>query len=149
MARDPNQRFRNVAELAEALSPLDVVSPESDAERIRRRLDAAEDAHEVSELRAIPLRRGAPLDVNDTIVNRPAGPSRLRRAVTLLVAVLMLVPIVMLLPAVARSPELAPARAWSLAAMGRAQASYQQLRARAHELWMKEPDDSSRPGQRP
>jgi hypothetical protein len=66
-----------------------------------------------------------------------------------LVALLVLVPIVMLLPAVARSPELAPARAWSAATLVRAQASFEKLRARAHELWMKEADDRSRPGQRP
>lgn len=149
MQRDPNLRFRDVAELAEALSPLDVVHPESDAERIRRRLDATEDVHlEVSELRAIPLNRSVS-DANDTVVERLRGPSRLRRFVTLLVAVLMLVPIVMLLPAVARSPQFAPARAWSLGAIERAQSSYEKLRARAHELWMKEADDSSRPGQRP
>jgi len=147
MERDPDRRFANVAELAEALSPLDVVNPESEAERIRRRLDLAEEmTSEVSELRVVPLRQ-AP-ETHDTIVDRNK-PSRLRRYLSLLVALLMFVPIVMLLPPVVRSPQFAPVRAWSMATLARAEASWQTLRARAHELLMKEPNDSSRPGQQP
>lgn len=146
MAREPENRFANVAELAEALSPLDTWSPESDAERIRRRLDAADDATgEVSELRPLPLRRMASVDVTFP----PKGPSRARRFASLFVALLLLVPVVLLLPAVMRSPTLQPARVWTTTAVERAEASFQKLRARAHELWMKEADNSSRPGQAP
>lgn len=147
MERDPARRFANVAELAEALSPLDVVSHESDAERIRRRLDAAEEARsEVSELRAVPLRRV--IEDHDTVALR-RGPSRGRRVLSLLLALLLLVPIVLLLPAVSRSPELLPARAWAEKALVRVQETYHDVRARARELLMNEPDESSRPGQRP
>ncbi|HYP90077.1 MAG TPA: hypothetical protein VEQ59_18030, partial [Polyangiaceae bacterium] len=146
MARDPSQRFANVAELAEALSPLDAWNPQSDAERIRRRLDAAhDDGREISELRpAASGRRGT----NGAVAPLP-GPSRARRFFTVLVACLVLVPILLLLPAVARAPGLAPARAFTAQAVYSTQQAWQKLRQRAHELWMKEADDSSRPGQRP
>ncbi|HYQ28229.1 MAG TPA: serine/threonine-protein kinase, partial [Polyangiaceae bacterium] len=136
MARDPAQRFANVAELAEALSPLDVWNPESDAERIRRRLEGAADdgAHEVSELRPLPLRRRAS---NGQVQGAPLpGPSRARRFATLLVACAVLVPIFLLLPAVARAPAMAPARAFTAQAVERTQTAWQKLRQRAHELWM-------------
>lgn len=139
MAREPDRRFANVAELAEALAPLDDWSPESDAERIRRRLEAAEESP-VSETR--PQSRQLPSV--DIVVTEPVPlPRRGRRLASLLLATAVLVPFVALLPRVAEAPQLAPARAWSARALEQSQAAYSKVRDRARELWMK--DRSSEP----
>jgi serine/threonine-protein kinase len=150
MDRDPARRFPNVAELAEALSPLDVWNPETDAARIRRRLDAADDPQlEISELRRVAFHPAKTdgIDVDVTIAD--AQPSRRRRFVSLLVAALLILPILLLLPAVARAPALQPARAWSSQAVERTQAVWSKVRARAHELWMKEAGGEPQPSPAP
>ncbi len=146
MERDPERRFANVAELAEALSPLDDWSPESDAERIRRRLDAAEESP-VSETRPQQSRQ---LPSTEVVITEPvpARPRRNRRRIaSFLLAAAVLIPAVALLPRVARAPELAPARAWSMRALEESQATYVKVRDRARELWMKEPGGAPPPGQ--
>ena len=148
MERDPNRRFANVAELAEALSPLDDWNPESEAERIRRRLDAGE--HQpISETRPQVAHRqlssSAQLSVEEP--RRAHKPGRLRRIVSLMVAIMIMVPIVALLPRVARAPELAPARAWSAEALEQSRTAWFKVRDRARELWLKEPGGSTPPGQ--
>jgi serine/threonine-protein kinase len=147
MQRDPSRRFANVAELADALAPLDDWSPESDAERIRRRLDAADEAP-VSATR--PQRRDEALSSCDVVVTPSMGtrPRRnVRRVASLVIAAAILVPVIALLPRVAQAPELAPARAWSAQAWEQSQAAYFKARDRARELWMKEPGGSPPPGQ--
>jgi serine/threonine protein kinase len=135
MAREPEHRFADVAELAEALAPLDVWSPASDAEQIRRRLDAAEDSP-VSETRPQHSRELPSIDVvvTEPVTAPPPRRSR-RRMASLVLAAAVLVPVVALLPRVAQAPELAPARAWSARAMEESQATYVRVRDRARELW--------------
>lgn len=144
MQRDPARRFANVAELADALAPLDDRSPESDAERIRRRLDAAEESP-VSETRPQPSRRMASMDI--VVTPEPPPRRNRRRIASLVLAAAVMVPVVALLPTVAEAPELAPARAWSSRAFEQSQAAYFKVRDRARELWMKEPGGSQPPGQ--
>jgi eukaryotic-like serine/threonine-protein kinase len=141
MERDPSRRFPNVAELAEALTPLDDWAPASDAARIRRQLDAADD-ETVTSLQLVPNRSLSSADLNLTPVRavRPAG--RHRRMVSLVAAALVFVPVIALLPRVADAPELAPARAWSAYAVTEAKSAWQAARLRAHQLWMKEPGAS-------
>jgi serine/threonine-protein kinase len=146
MAREPERRFANVAELAEALAPLDDWSPESDAERIRRRLATKEESP-VSQTRPQQARQLPSVDV---VVTDPGvvPPRRSRRRLaSLLLAAVLLVPVIALLPRVAQAPELAPARAWSMRALQQSQAAYHHVRDRAKELWMKEPGGSPPPGQ--
>ncbi len=159
MQRDPERRFNNVAELADALAPLDDWSPQSDAERIRRRLDAGEESP-ISELRPQQA-RPKPSPSNDIHISvqepqrvvsieepKPArAPGRGRRIASLALAAAVMVPVVALLPRVAQAPELAPARAWSMQAVEQSQAAYFKLRDRAKELWMKEPGGTAPPGQ--
>lgn len=147
MQRDPAERFTNVAELAAALAPLDDWSPESDAERIRRRLDAAEEGP-ISATRPQRSRELPSVDVPVTATT--PGPRRSRRrAASLLVAAAILVPVIALLPRVAQAPEMAPARAWSAHAWEQSQAAYFKARDRARELWMKEPGGTPPPPGQP
>ena len=129
--------------------PLDVWNPESDAERIRRRLDAGDDVPlEISELRRVPLHLpSGDVDISVTIAD--AGPHRRRRFVSLLLAALVVIPIILLLPAVARAPAMQPARAWSTHALERTQAAWTNIKVRAHQLWMKEADGNPPPGPKP
>jgi serine/threonine protein kinase len=148
MERDPARRFSNVAELAEALTPLDDSSPPSDADRIRHQLDAG-DVAPISDVRP---RRSSAMPVE--LARRKRAPRdlfqrRRRQRLSLLVAALTLLPILALLPSVARAPELAPARAWSARALERTQATYDKVRARARELWMREPAGKPLPGEQP
>ncbi|RYZ08361.1 MAG: serine/threonine protein kinase [Myxococcales bacterium] len=142
MAREPDRRFANVAELAEALAPLDTWSPETDAERIRRHLDANESP--VSETRPQKSRRIPSMDVVVTPV--PAPRRNRRRIASFVLAGAVLLPVIALLPRVAQAPELAPARAWSARALEESQAAYFKVRDRARELWMKEPGGEPPPG---
>jgi eukaryotic-like serine/threonine-protein kinase len=144
LERDPNRRFANVAELAEALAPLDAWSQESEAERIRRRLDAAEEPP-VSETRrqARELSSG---DIDISVDTTRLRPRRNRRRVaSLFLAAALLAPALALLPRVAHAPGLEPARVWSARAIEQSQAAYFKVRDRARELWMKEPDGSPPP----
>jgi serine/threonine-protein kinase len=131
MERDPNRRFQNVAELAQALAPLDSFSPESEADLIRRRLEFSE-KEPVSDVRPRPMLEV----VTEETEALPAPRSRVRRALSFLVAALILVPILALLPRVIDAPELAPARAWSGRVIEQTQHVYAELRERAHELWL-------------
>ncbi len=136
MEREPERRFANVAELADALSPLDDWSPSSDAELIRRRLESSEETVPSSGTRML----ASPQLTSSDIVDVPSRkPRRLRRIVSAVVVVLLLAPLVALLPRVAQAPELAPARAWSAEALASTQAAWVKVRDRARELWMKEP----------
>ena len=136
LEKRPEARFADVAELAEALAPLDDVTPESDAERIRRRLDA-------SDLAVVPAARLTPVQHSpstlDVEIVRARMPHQHRRLLAALLFVLILAPTLALLPRVARAPELAPARAWSERALKSTGSAWQRARTRAHELWMKEP----------
>jgi serine/threonine protein kinase len=147
MAREPDRRFANVAELAEALAPLDEWSPGSDAELIRRRLAATEESP-VSQTRPQQARQLPSVDVvvTDPGVVPPPRRNR-RRLASLLLAAVLLAPVIALLPRVAQAPELAPARAWSMRALQQSQAADHHVRDRAKELWMKEPGGSPPPGQ--
>lgn len=133
MERDPARRFPNVAELAEALAPLDDWSPESDAERIRRQLDASSVA-----FGAYVRPREDSGDVSGIRRASSNGPTPKRRGWALLVAALVFLPAVALLPRVAQAPELAPARAWTTQAAERAKAAWQTTSTRARDLWRKE-----------
>jgi serine/threonine-protein kinase len=145
MAREPERRFANVAELAEALAPLDTWSPESDAERIRRHLDGAEESP-VSETRPQKARVTSSVDIVVTPVSVPQPRRNRRRIASLVLAGAVMLPVVALLPRVAQAPELAPARAWSARAFEESQAAYFKVRDRARELWMKEPGGAPPPG---
>lgn len=145
MARDPDDRFGNVAELAEALAPLDARNPESEAERIRRHLDTAEEPP-VSATRPQAARALPSVDVviTEPLPLRPRR--RGRRLASLALAFVILIPVVALLPRVAQAPELAAARAWSGRTVEKSRLAYLHLRARVRELWMKEPGGAPPPG---
>ena len=147
MERDPARRFRDVAELAEALTPLDDWSPASDADRIRHQLDAGDEVP-ISDVRPLPSRAEQRVLLSNPTPSAPRHVHR-RRRVSLLVVGLTLVPILALLPSVANAPELKPARIWSARAIERTQATYDMVRARARELWMKEPAGKPAPGDQP
>jgi serine/threonine-protein kinase len=148
MERDPTRRFPNVAELAEALAPLDDWSPESDAERIRRLLEGS-DAGVSSSVRR---RQGSGAASGDDEVREvrrrePSVHARRRRGLSLLVAALVFLPALALLPRVAAAPELAPARAWSLRAAEQAKSAWQTARTRAEQIWLKETKGEPRPSE--
>lgn len=146
MERDPERRFQNVAELAEALAPLDDWSPASEAERIRRRLDAGEQ----------------PIDVNLTPVHHvssndsapPSAPppqprrARVRRVISLVAVGAVMVPIAALLPRVAHAPELAPARAWTSQAVASTQAAWFRAQDRARD-WLAPRQQEPVPSEQP
>jgi len=136
MERDPARRFPNVAELAEALAPLDDWAPESDAERIRRQLDASTATIGVY----VRPREASASDGDLSGIRRASviGPTRKRRSWSLLVAALVFLPAVALIPRVVQAPELAPARAWTAHAAEQAKAAWVATRERARELWKKE-----------
>jgi serine/threonine protein kinase len=151
MKRDREQRFQNVAELAEALAPLQETSPPSDAQRVRRMLEA--DVVHAPELQLAPVRQLSSRQLSssdDVVVQAPthSPPRRRRRRVLSAVAVaLTLVPVVALLPRVAAAPELAPARAWSESALRSTTLAWNQAVGRARELWMKEPGRDPAPSE--
>jgi eukaryotic-like serine/threonine-protein kinase len=136
LQKSPDARFRDVADLAEALAPLDERPPESDVTRIRRRLDASGVAV-VPSLRLTPVQHSA--SASDVELAPMWQPRKARRLVSAVLFSLILGPALLLLPRVARAPELAPARAWSERTLQSADNAWQKARARAHELWMKEP----------
>jgi serine/threonine protein kinase len=148
MEREPARRFANVAELAEALTPLDDWSPENDADRIRRQLDAADEAP-ISDVRLLTSSPKQVAASDDPRASSRRIERRRRQRLSLLVVGLTLVPILALLPSVAQAPELAPARAWSVRAIERTQETYDKVRARARALWMKEPAGRPAPGDQP
>ena len=124
LEREPGRRFGSVAELTQALT------------NVRAGLDAAPElaSSDFVEL-DIPIEVAQP------------QPRRGRRVVAWLLAALILAPAVMLLPDVARAPELANARAWSARTVADAQSAWRLVRARAHQLWMKEPGGPPAPGE--
>lgn len=143
LERDPARRFGGVEELAQALMRAQLESEASFPARIPQ--DAP--------VRA-PVDEDIPVEVeesSDTAQLEPRfespRPRRARRAMSWLLAAAILVPSVALLPRVAQAPELAPARAWSTRVVERAQVTWQNARARAHELWMKEPAGAPAPGE--
>jgi serine/threonine-protein kinase len=145
LERDPDRRFANVAELAEALAPLDDASPDSEATRARRRLEAVAPVDEVV-VRPTPAgtpvlsarRESASDDQRDTPV-LTTGPRRThhrrRRIVSGVVVTLALAPALALLPAVSTAPELEPARAWSMEARGSAERAWLEARQAWQTFW--------------
>jgi eukaryotic-like serine/threonine-protein kinase len=146
MKRDREERFQNVAELAEALAPLQEASPPSDAQRVRRMLEA--DVVHAAEFQLAPARQlsSRQLSSSDVIVVQ-APPRRRRRVLSAVAVALTLVPVVALLPRVAAAPELAPARAWSESALRSTELAWNQAVGRARELWMKEPGRDPAPSE--
>jgi eukaryotic-like serine/threonine-protein kinase len=141
LERDPARRFGGVEELAQALLQVQLgrqLSEAPIAEGAPMRAAVAED---------IPVE----LESADVVELDPPveelRPRRARRALSWLLAAAILVPSIALLPRVAQAPELAPARAWSARVVERAQVTWQSARARAHELWMKEPAAARAPGE--
>lgn len=134
MERDPDARFQNVAELAEALTPLDDWASETEVDRIRRQLDSSETGVASSYVRR---QTSAARSSSGTI---PLA-NRRRRGVSLLVAAALFLPAVALLPRVAQAPELASARAWSAQALAQAKTTWHAARVRAQELWAKTDDE--------
>lgn len=149
MEREPSRRFANVAELAEALTPLDDWSPPSEAERIRHQLDSIDDAVPVSSVRPRPARLTSNSDSTAARAKAavPRAPSRARYALSVLMALMLFLPALALLPTVARSPELGPARAWSTRVAEQARSRWQTARVEARELWIKATDRSDLPRQ--
>jgi serine/threonine protein kinase len=145
LEKSPENRFRDVAELAEALAPLDESPPESDVRRIRRRLDASERA-DTAPLQLVPVQYPASPPASEPDRPRPAQRAA-RRLVSAVLFGLILGPALMLLPRVAQAPELGPARAWTERTLKSAENAWQRARSRAHELWMKEPGNE--PGSEP
>jgi eukaryotic-like serine/threonine-protein kinase len=137
MEREPDRRFANVAELADALAPLDNWNPSTDAELIRRRLEGGEEPIPSSGPRPVAPQHLASSDIVQ-LPERRARP-HVRRVVAAIFVAVTLVPLILLLPRVAQAPELAPARAWSAEALAATQATWHKVRDRARELWMKEP----------
>jgi serine/threonine-protein kinase len=137
LERDPNRRFPNVAELAEALAPLDDSSPDSEVTRVRRRLEAVAPLESSvvhpTPTDGVPLQHVSSGDI-EIIAPRRRRPRR-RRMVSGFVAMLALVPALALLPAVSRAPALAPARAWSSVALSSAHAAWADARAAWLALW--------------
>jgi serine/threonine-protein kinase len=142
MKRDREQRFQNVAELAEALAPLQETSPPSDAQRVRRMLEA--DVVPAAEVKLAPARL---LSSSDVVVVEPPPPRRRRRVLSAVAVAVTLVPVIALLPRVAAAPELAPARAWSESALRSTELAWHQAIDRARELWMKEPGRDPAPSE--
>ena len=122
LEREPGRRFGSVAELAQALKNV-----ETDASA----------TPELSSSEFVEL--DIPIDV--------VRPRRGRRVAAWLLAVVILAPAVMLLPEVARAPELAGARTWSARTVAQVQSGWRVVRARAHQLWMKEPAGPPAPGE--
>ena len=145
MKRDRTQRFQNVAELAEALSPLQEVSPTSDAQRVRRMLEA--ELVPAAELQLAPARHLSSSDIIVVEPSRATRPQRRRRVLSAAMAAFVLVPVIALLPRVAGAPELAPARAWSVNALRSTELAWNQAVDRARELWMKEPGGAPAPSE--
>jgi serine/threonine-protein kinase len=141
LERDPDRRFANVAELAEALAPLDDWSPDSEATRARRRLEAVapfEDLVVHPTPVGTPLLRSSDYEITGVRVPARHRPRRRRRVLSGIVATLALVPAVALLPGVSGAPELAPARAWSVEAVGSVQRVLFEAHHALRALWNEE-----------
>ena len=141
LERDPARRFNGVEELAQALR-----QSQLGTELLGEAPIAATPVHTLN-AGDIPVEAES-CDVMelDASVDSPP-PRRARRALSWLLAAAILVPSIALLPRVAQAPELAPARAWSARVAERAHDTWQSARARAHELWMKEPAGAQTPGE--
>lgn len=145
LERDPDRRFANVAELAEALTPLDDWSPDSEATRARRRLEAVAPVEGVvvrptpANAPLLPARRASDPDgERDTpvLVSSPRrSRARRRRIVSGVVVTLALVPALAVLPAVSAAPELQPARVWSAEARGSAERAWLEARQAWQTFW--------------
>jgi serine/threonine protein kinase len=133
LERDPARRFNGVEQLAQALLQVPVAE--------ERPLRAA-----IAEEIPVELESDDVVELDASVVGPPRA-RRGRRAVSWLLAAAILLPSIALLPRVAQAPELAPARAWSARVVAHAQDTWQTARARAHELWMKEPAGARAPGE--
>jgi len=149
MERDPNRRFLNVAELAEALAPLDDASPDSEATRARRRLEAVDPlAQEVTHPTPVGMQLQHVSSGDIELIREPrrAPPPRKRRVIAGILAMLGLLPALLLLPAVAQAPSLAPARAWSAEALSSVHAAWSDARTAWRDFWH---EDQQRPARAP
>lgn len=141
LERDPERRFPNVAELAEALAPLDDSSPESEATRARRRLEAASSFQEgtpqvTSSAAALRHVSSTDLELMDEVRHGSAARgSRVRRLVSGLFVVVALAPAAALLPTVVRAPALEPARTWSTQALSSARGAWSEARDAWQAFW--------------
>jgi len=137
LERDPARRFDGVEPLAQALLRVPVAeerpAPAASTEELSVEIPVELESSDIVEL--------------EGSVDGPPPARRGRRAVSWLLAAAILLPSLALLPRVAQAPELAPARAWSARVVARAQDTWQTARARAHELWMKEPGGARAPGE--
>jgi len=143
LERDPNRRFPNVAELAEALAPLDDSCPDSEATRARRQLEAAGPLEIGVVVRptppsGMPLQHVSSSDIEIGDVPRAPASLRRRRVLSGVFAMAALLPALVLLPAVIKAPELAPARAWSAEALSSARAVWTDARATWSAFWRHE-----------
>ena len=152
LERDPARRFSDVEELAHALRQAQLaLAPSMPLFNAKgapvQSTNAGEDIPIVVEEEGIPVE----LDQRDVVDRDPPleahRPRRARRAMSWLLAAAILVPSIALLPRVAQAPELAPARAWSVRVAERAHITWNSARARAHELWMKEPAGDRAPAE--
>jgi serine/threonine protein kinase len=140
LERDPERRFSNIAELAEALAPLAELRSEDEATRARRRLEAVA-PFETRVVRPTPpglqLRHASSSDVSAP--HRPRPPRRpvprRRRLLSGLVVAVTLLPAIALLPAVAHLPVPGPARAWSAQALSSAHHAWSQARSAWRAMW--------------
>jgi eukaryotic-like serine/threonine-protein kinase len=144
LERDPARRFSGVEELAQALRQAQFALAPSAPASIAQ--DTAWGAPivegipvVVEEFTPVELDSGDVVELEPRVETTRTRPRYARRAMSWLLAAAILVPSIALLPRVAQAPELAPARAWSARVVDRAQHTWQSARARAHELWMKEP----------
>jgi serine/threonine-protein kinase len=147
LERDVDKRFQDVAELAEALAPLDDWSPANEAKRIRRRLEMNAPQVPISERKVVVHATPVPTKLpSKKPSKRPsAAPtaSRRRRIASAVFVVVALIPVVAILPTLLRAPELAPARAWSSQAVGAVQGAMFRARDVASDLWAREADGNA------
>jgi eukaryotic-like serine/threonine-protein kinase len=149
LERDPTRRFSGVEELAQALGQAQfaLARPTATiAEAPVRSRVIVDDVPVVVEELGIPVEVESG-DAVERELLEPKRPRGVRRAMSWLLAAAILVPSIALLPRVAQAPELAPARAWSARVADRAQSTWHSARARAHELWMKEPAGDRAPAE--
>jgi len=136
LERDPTRRFDGVDDLARALMEIPLVEEMPVSAAIIEEIPVEVDGGDVVEL-------------DSHLERRATGPRphRVRRAMSWLLAAAILVPSIALLPRVAQAPELASARAWSAKVAQEAQATWHSARARARQLWMKEPAGAPAPSE--
>lgn len=138
--RDPEQRFSDVAQLAEALTPLDHWSPISEVWSIRGRLEARPTPVKVQPRRALLLVDTDPKPAR--LTPRLSRSGRRWRTLSALAVVFTLLPAVAIFPTPLAIPALAPAQAWSADALHFTEAMWSKLQGAARSLWAKHAADT-------